>query len=733
MSHFFVNIADVVSLLSILAALIILMIGWRYNLQRNAKLLLVGFLGLLFFHNFSNVLEWFGITAALDTIEDYTGILVPVLWCFIFYAFLQEMSNNRLLTGEARFQSLVETGPSVVICLSSDYRILEFNGEAERVYGYKREEVLGKNYLEIFLPDDVQEEVATDIRKVLDGQPRRGFESSIKCADRTERIFMWNIDPLLDGSGHTTGVIAVGQDITEHKLAEEKLQESEKRFEDIANNALEWIWQVDAEGKYTYTNPVVEKILGYKPEEVLKKYFYDLFHPEDREELKKAALEVFDEKQPFREFVNRNVHKNGNEVWVLTSGVPILDERGQLLGYRGADIDITERKKTEHALQESENLIRQVLDATPNPIFAKDRDGRYIMVNKAVAELHDTTPGEMVGNTDLDFAHLYLASKQEAKRFLADDRMVIDSKKPKFITAETFTLPDGTIKWFQTTKIPMSLRGNPDCVLGVAVDITERKQAEEALEKLNKDLASTVQQLSWSNSQLRDFVHIAAHDLKTPLRGIGTLAHWLAVDYSDRFDERGQEQVKLLVDRVKRVDQLIDGMLRYSVIERNKSKEQQVDLNLLVAEAIRDIEAPEDIEMNIGDKLPKVVCEEELMIEVFKNLLANAVKYIDKANGRINVTCIEENNLWKFGVSDNGLGIEEQHFERIFKIFQTLSPKDDLGGIGVGLTIAKKIVEIYGGQIWVQSKLGEGTTVFFTLPKQRQELEDAKFEADITC
>ncbi|MEK7202864.1 MAG: PAS domain S-box protein [Patescibacteria group bacterium] len=144
-----------------------------------------------------------------------------------------------------------------------------------------------------------------------------------------------------------------------------KLRESEKRFNDVIENALEWIWEVDVNGKYIYASPVIEKILGYKPEQIVKKkYFYDLFCPEDREELKKAALGAFAEKQPFREFINRNVHKNGEIVWLSTSGVPIFDEKGNLLGYRGADIDITERKKAEENLQKTIEELKKALEVS---------------------------------------------------------------------------------------------------------------------------------------------------------------------------------------------------------------------------------------------------------------------------------------------------------------------------------------------------------------------------------
>ena len=150
-----------------------------------------------------------------------------------------------------------------------------------------------------------------------------------------------------------------------HQKIEEALRKSEQRFRDVSENAMEWIWEVDAEGKYTYSSSVVERILGYKPEEIIEKHFYDLFLPEDREGLKKAAFEVFAQKQTFHEFINRNVHKNGKIVWLSTSGVPIIDEKGNLVGYRGSDVDITRRKQAEDLLKKlNEELEQRVKDRT---------------------------------------------------------------------------------------------------------------------------------------------------------------------------------------------------------------------------------------------------------------------------------------------------------------------------------------------------------------------------------
>ncbi|MBV5331166.1 PAS domain S-box protein, partial [bacterium] len=148
------------------------------------------------------------------------------------------------------------------------------------------------------------------------------------------------------------------RDITERKQVEEALRVSEKRFREIAENAQDWIWETDTEGKYTYASHVVEKIIGYTSEEILEHHFYDLFNPDDRESLKSAAFAAFALKQPFRDFINRNVHKNGQTVWLATSGIPRFDAQGNLLGYRGVDTNITESKQASDLLRKSEESLR---------------------------------------------------------------------------------------------------------------------------------------------------------------------------------------------------------------------------------------------------------------------------------------------------------------------------------------------------------------------------------------
>jgi light-regulated signal transduction histidine kinase (bacteriophytochrome) len=221
--------------------------------------------------------------------------------------------------------------------------------------------------------------------------------------------------------------------------------------------------------------------------------------------------------------------------------------------------------------------------------------------------------------------------------------------------------------------------------------------------------------------EFQEFVYIISHDLKAPLRAIKALTDWISADYADKFDDDGKEQLKLLLARVNRMNNLLDGVLQYSRIGRVTEDKVQIDLNQFLPEIIESLELPSNIHITIVNKLPAIVSEPTRIQQVFQNLLSNAVRFMDKPDGIIKVDCTEENGFWKFSVSDNGPGIAQEHFEKIFKLFQTLQPKDQLETTGVGLTMAKKIVELYGGKVWLTSKTGEGSTFYFTLPNKESE------------
>jgi light-regulated signal transduction histidine kinase (bacteriophytochrome) len=250
----------------------------------------------------------------------------------------------------------------------------------------------------------------------------------------------------------------------------------------------------------------------------------------------------------------------------------------------------------------------------------------------------------------------------------------------------------------------------------VSTLLTEKPDVTSADEREN-----LFKQIESINKEFQDFVYIISHDLKAPLRAINALTEWIATDYADKFDDDGKEQLKMLTARVNRMQNLLDGVLQYSRIGRITEDPAPIDLNQLLPEIIKSLDAPAKIHIAVEGRLPVITSEPARIQQVFGHLLSNAVRFMDKPEGLIKVACAEENGFWKFSVADNGPGIPEQHFEKIFRLFQTLQAKDQFESTGVGLTLAKKIVELYGGKIWLTSTVGQGSTFFFTLPKTNNE------------
>ncbi|MBN1272545.1 MAG: GHKL domain-containing protein [Candidatus Aminicenantes bacterium] len=253
--------------------------------------------------------------------------------------------------------------------------------------------------------------------------------------------------------------------------------------------------------------------------------------------------------------------------------------------------------------------------------------------------------------------------------------------------------------------------------IGVGTHQYRVKRLSRRKKELEKEVAVRTAELRLANKELQDFAYIVSHDLKAPLRGVDQLAGWFYEDYSGSIDEKGRKNLELMVQRVDRMHKLIDGILQYSRAGRLREKMIKLDLNVVVEEVVENITPPSHIAIKIQEGLPVILGDRARIEQVFQNLIDNAVKYMDKPEGRIRVGCEDAGEYWKFTVSDNGPGIDEAYREKIFKIFQTLETSERKDSTGIGLSIVKKVIEQYGGKIWVDSDPGNGCTFTFTMPK----------------
>jgi len=247
-----------------------------------------------------------------------------------------------------------------------------------------------------------------------------------------------------------------------------------------------------------------------------------------------------------------------------------------------------------------------------------------------------------------------------------------------------------------------------------------RQQLLVGLQHVLTELAFQAAELSRSNAELEDFTYVVSHDLKEPLRGIEAFSTFLAEEYADKLDEQGQKYVRVLQDGAMRMNALIEDLLQLSRMGRTRKEYTTVTVESVLEEVRRDIEfalKQKKVDLRIQAGLPTITCQPAHLKQVFKNLISNAIKFNDKPQPVVEIACHEDDSVYTFSVRDNGIGIDEKYHERIFQIFQRLGRREDYEGTGVGLTICKKIVEAHGGKIWVESKVGQGSTFLFTIPK----------------
>ena len=324
-----------------------------------------------------------------DHLTGLTGIMSDIT--------ISKRADAVLKESEEMYKTLVRTTTDAVSVTDLQGNITEVSGRTVELHGYKSaDDLIGRSIFELIVPEQHRRALA-NFKKVLKDGFVRSLEYTFVRKDGTQFIGELDAALIKDASNDPKAMIATTRNITERKRAEKALRMSEKRFRDIVENASEWIWEVNAQGVYTYSSPVVERILGYTPDEVLGKHFYDLFCPEHREELKNAAFSIFRTKMPFREFINCNVHKNGQTVWMSTNGVPVLSETGEVLGYRGTDTDITECKLAKDQLAVEREQMMRTLHSIEDGVIVTDLEGKVIMVISPAETLTGWTEDEALG------------------------------------------------------------------------------------------------------------------------------------------------------------------------------------------------------------------------------------------------------------------------------------------------------------------------------------------------
>ncbi len=387
--------------------------------------------------------------------------------------------------------------------------------------------------------------------------------------------------------------------------------------------------------------------------------------------------------------------------------------------------NLFQRKLMEDALRESESKIRAILQSTADGILVVDKQGHVVQANDSFTKLW-RIPSELLETKDDDKLLAFVLDQlEDPGQFLKKVRELYDSSEESY---DEITFKDGRI--FARNSRPFIHNDQNVGRVWSFRNITTERQ----MQTKKDELLDEIQQI---NEELNQFAYTISHDLKAPLRGIQGLSEIIKMEAYDKLDDESKENFDLLIGKAAKMQDLIKGVLEYSRLGRSHEKHVTIDLNRVIEEIVSLLDCEDKIEVRVENPLPVIKAEEMRINQLFQNLISNAVKYMDKEKGLVRINCKELEHFWQLSVSDNGPGIDPQYHEQIFRMFKSLSIDPNTDSTGIGLTLVKRIVEMYGGKIWVESQLGEGCTFIFTIPKKIEtrasEEESELIEETLEC
>lgn len=654
-------------------------------------------------------------------------------------------AESALKKSEALFRSLFEFSPMAIFVEDEIGTVLDANPAACRLQKLTRSELVGQSVLELVPPahraevertfpqwlsgslETKQGETRASDGSVIPvevlgtridygGRPavllhvrditaRRDFEARLRLShDTMEKRVVARTAELAQLNTHLEAEIA------ERQRAEAALRESAERFEIVMRGTHDGVWDWNLMTNEIYFSRRWKTMLGYEYDEIEDRYaeWEKRMHPEDRERALTTIRSYLDGQLPAFELEHRLQHKDGGYRWILSRGVALRDETGKPYRMAGSNVDLTARRAAEEELRQLHQFMDSIVENIPNMVFVKDaRDLRYVRFNKAGEELTGLKREDLLGETDFAFF-----PQEEAESFAAQDRATLQSRQLYDIGEDQIHTRARGVRFLHTKKIPIfDASGEPQYLLGISEDITVQKQAREELRR-------TTEELKRSNRELEQFAYVASHDLQEPLRMVASYTQLLQRRYGAQLDETAREFMEFAADGAQRMQQFISDLLAYSRVGARAQSMQKVELSEIFAAAVTNLTvAIEESGAEVSSApLPAVRGEPRQLTQLFQNLISNGLKFHGDAPPRVRVSAERENGWWRLAVSDHGLGIEPEFFERIFVIFQRLHSREEYAGTGIGLAICQKIVEGHGGRIWVESTPGQGTTFYCTLP-----------------
>lgn len=649
----------------------------------------------------------------------------------------QEISERKrieasLKESEERYRLLVEGASEyAIIMLDLQGNIESWNSGAQRIFGYAETDVVGKNFSIFF-----------DEKAIRAREPDLELEQAMKHGEflfegsrvRKGGTTLWaaGLTTLLrDEEGRPRKFAKVAHDITARRAAEIALLGSQARLARAQRMAHLGNWELDLANTEDLSanrldwSEEVFRIFGLEPAvgTVSNDIFFRSVHPDDREAVVFAVRTALDKKANYS-IEHRIIRPDGSMRTVAEHAEIEFDAKGKPARLIGTVQDITEQKRAEESLRESEERFRQLAENVREVFWISDTlSNTLLYVSPAFETVWGRSLESLYQHPSLYLESIHTDDRENAARAHANQRKGLP-------TDEIYRVihPDGSTHWVRDRAFPIKDEsGRVYRVAGVAEDISERKRYEQQLQQLNTELEQRVarrtEQLAMANKELEAFSYSISHDLRAPLRSINGFSTALLDEYGDQFTDAARRYLEIIRNSAVQMSRLIDDLLEFSRLSRQELRKANVDLSQLVRRSVSELTAVEP-QRNVSvevQSLPSTRGDRNLLYQVVMNLLSNAFKFTRyQPSPKIEVGSFEQDGQTVYYVKDNGAGFDDEYAEKLFGVFQRLHSAEEFEGTGVGLAIVQRIVSRHGGKIWAESKPGRGATFFFTLSSRSE-------------
>jgi PAS domain S-box-containing protein len=620
--------------------------------------------------------------------------------------------------------AIIDSSDDAIISKNLNSVITSWNKGAQKIFGYTAEEAVGRS-ITMLIPEGRSDEEPAILNRIRKGEKIEHYET-VRCSkDGTLLNISLTVSPIRDQEGNIVGASKIARDITEQRVTQNKLRESEEQYRVTLASIGDGVIATDQQGQITFLNPVAETLTGWKKEEAIGKRLPSIFqivNEYTREPVENPITRVLRE-GTIVGMANHTVliGRDGTERPIADSGAPIRETDGTLKGVVLVFRDVTESHVAELASQR----LAAVVESSDDAIISKNLDGIIMSWNKGAERILGYSAAEAVGKP----ITLLIPPGRLSEEIDIMAKLRAGERIDHFDTVRV--TKNGTEIDVSLTISPIKdMSGHIVGASKILRDVSERKQVERELQAVRQQLQDRAEdlenkvrdrtaRLQEMVTELETFSYSVSHDLRAPLRAIQQYADILAEDYNDKLDDQGRTYLKRITSSTSRLDALIRDVLTYSRVIRSDMLFESVDTDRLVREIVEQYPnfQPPHAQIEVESPLLPVQGHEAFLTQCLSNLVGNAVKFVVPGQApHVRISTEKREGGVRICVEDNGIGIEPADMDRIFGMFERSDPEQKYEGTGIGLSIVRKAVERMNGKLGVESELGKGSRFWIEFP-----------------